>query len=172
MKIAVTDACIFIDLIELKIISDFFKLDIELHTTIDVLNELYPDQQEILKAYKSGKKLHIHNLDTEQVKEMDSMNFPRGLSPQDRTVLFVAMKIDNALVLSSDKLVRDFASNLSIEYHGMFWIFDQLVENNILSKESGASKLKELLAMNMMYRSSLTKKEADKRIKNWDKKSK
>lgn len=170
MKIAVTDACIFIDLIELEIIADFFKLDIELHTTIDVLNELYPNQQEILKAYESGGKLKVHNLDSEQIKAMESMNFPKGLSPQDRTVLFVAIKIDDALVLSSDRLVRNFAGNRSIEYHGMFWIFDQLVQHGILSKESGASKLKELLAMNMMYRSSLAKKEADKRIKSWDKK--
>ena len=168
MKIAVTDACIFIDLIELKIISDFFELNIELHTTIDVLNELYPDQQDILKAYKSGKKIKVHNLEPAQITEMESMNFPRGLSPQDKTVLFVAMKIDNALILSSDKLVRNFAGHLSIEYHGIFWIFDQLVKNDILTKDSGATKLKELLSMNVIYRSSLTKKEAEKRIKNWE----
>lgn len=41
MLIAVTDACIFIDLIELKITAPFFKLDIEVHTTIDVWNELF-----------------------------------------------------------------------------------------------------------------------------------
>ena len=71
MKIAVTDACIFIDLIELKIISDFFSLDIELH-------ELYPEQQEILIAYESGKKLIIHNLEPDHIHEMESMYFPRG----------------------------------------------------------------------------------------------
>ncbi len=43
MRLAVTDACIFIDLIELHITSEFFALPIEFHTSLDVFNELYPD---------------------------------------------------------------------------------------------------------------------------------
>ena len=43
MKIAVTDACIFTDLIELDLVSPFFQLHVELHTTIDVVNELFTD---------------------------------------------------------------------------------------------------------------------------------
>ncbi len=34
MKIAVMDACIFIDLIELDLISDFFQLELQLHTKV------------------------------------------------------------------------------------------------------------------------------------------
>ena len=41
MRIAVTDACIFIDLIELDLILDFFRLDLELHTTVEVKNALF-----------------------------------------------------------------------------------------------------------------------------------
>jgi len=167
MKIAITDACIFIDLIELKIISDFFKLEIELHTTTDVINELFPEQQEILIAYKAGGKLVIHNLDEEHIREMEAMNFPKGLSPQDRTVLYTASRLQSALVLSSDKKVREFAEKLSIKYHGIFWILDQMVNSQILTKEMGAAKLRELLEMNTMYRHSKTKKEADKRIDQW-----
>ncbi len=48
MKLAITDACIFIDLIELRLTSEFFKLPIEIHTSLDVYNELYPEQKEIL----------------------------------------------------------------------------------------------------------------------------
>ncbi len=33
MRVAVTDACIFIDLIELDLVASFFKLDVELKTT-------------------------------------------------------------------------------------------------------------------------------------------
>lgn len=57
MKVAVTDACIFIDLIELDLVSSFFKLDIQLHTTVDVVNELFPEQKQILQAYESGQLL-------------------------------------------------------------------------------------------------------------------
>lgn len=51
MKLAITDACIFIDLHELDLTVKFFSLEIEVHTSLDVFNELYPDQQKILKAY-------------------------------------------------------------------------------------------------------------------------
>jgi hypothetical protein len=37
MKVVVTDACIFIDVIELQLTSRFFNLDVEIHTTADVL---------------------------------------------------------------------------------------------------------------------------------------
>jgi hypothetical protein len=52
MKLAVTDACIFIDLIELQLTAHFFKLQIEIHTSLDVFNELFDNQKEILKAYQ------------------------------------------------------------------------------------------------------------------------
>ncbi len=168
-KVAVTDACIFIDLMELKIISNFFDLDLEIHTTVDVLMELYPEQREILKAYQTGDKLTIHNLNDDQIKEIKALPFPKGLSPEDRSVLFIASKLKDALVLSSDGLVRNFAGELSVEYHGIFWIFDQLVHQDIMSKKTGVSKLRELLEMNIMYRHSKTKKEAEKRIKEWGK---
>jgi len=61
MKIAITDACIFIDLIDLRLMSEFFGLPLEIHTSLDVYNELFPDQQELLKAYQSTGKLFLHN---------------------------------------------------------------------------------------------------------------
>jgi hypothetical protein len=48
IKVAVTDACIFIDLYELGLTNSFFALDLEAHTTLAVLNELYSEQQQIL----------------------------------------------------------------------------------------------------------------------------
>ena len=48
MKVAVTDACIFIDLLELDITSLFFRLNLEIHTTVEVVDELFSEQQEIL----------------------------------------------------------------------------------------------------------------------------
>ena len=66
MQIAVTDACIFIDLLDLKITQQFFNLDLEIHTTYEVWDELNEDQQEILKAYRSVEKLTVHILEPEE----------------------------------------------------------------------------------------------------------
>ena len=87
MQIAVTDACIFIDLLDLKITDQFFKLDLEIHTTFEVWDELNEDQQEILKGYRSVEKLTVHILEPEDKDELSSIDYPKGLSPPDITVL-------------------------------------------------------------------------------------
>ena len=92
MKIAITDACIFIDLIELQLSSQFFGLKNEIHTSLDVYNELYPEQQELLKAYQSIGTLVVH--------KMQSQSFPRSLSEIDKTVIFLAAKTNALLDLN------------------------------------------------------------------------
>lgn len=167
IKIAVTDANIFIDLYDLEIINSFFDLDIEVHTTSTVLYELYLNQQQILLAYHSVGKLEIHNLKMEDYEEIFNENYPKSLSEADKSVLHVANKI-NAYVLSSDKAVRNFARIKNIEYHGMIWVFDKLVENKVLSGNEAKLKLKKLLETNFIYRNNQTLvEEIEKRLNTW-----
>ena len=119
MRIAVTDACIFIDLLELEIVFPFFSLDLEVHTTVEVMSELYHKQQEILRAYQSVDKLAVHNLSVEDLAKIQATPFSKALSQQDKSVIYLASKLE-ATVLSSDKLVRDCAKRMAIETHGMF----------------------------------------------------
>lgn len=118
MKIAVTDTCIFIELHNLRLSASFFKLDIEIHTTVDVFNELYDEQQDLLSAYEQVGKLHLHSIDTMQRTEILNTGYSRALSENDKTVLYLA-KLLGAMVLSSDKAVRSHAGKDAIEYHGM-----------------------------------------------------
>ncbi len=167
MRIAITDACIFIDLIELQLTSQFFGLDIEIHTTLDVYNELYIEQQEWLKIYQSFGKLTIHNLSPEEKDLIQNMSFPKSLSDNDKSVLFLAEKLD-ALVLSSDKAVRCFAKKHSIEYHGMLWIFDSLIENVLITNEEAISKMRLLISNNIVYQNNMElNAEIEKRVKKW-----
>lgn len=165
MRVAVTDACIFIDLIELDMITSFFQLDLEPHTTVAVINELYPEQQQILEAYESVGKLHIHNLHEDDFQEMRKIAFPRGLSQEDRSVLFLAQKLGGAIVISSDKLVRDFAGKLNLPYHGIFWIWDQLVSGELISKPKALDILHKMPKINLLYQVAAMKKEIERRIK-------
>ena len=167
MKIAVTDACIFIDLLDLKIVAPFFSLEVEIHTTVEVMNELYQEQQEVLLAYQTVEKLTVHNLSAKNLKELQSASFPKALSQQDKSVIYLASQL-NAMVLSSDKVVRNFAKKIAIETHGMFWIFDQLVHQRLLDESDAVSKLRQLVNGNLMYRNNvLLQKEAAKRIERW-----
>jgi hypothetical protein len=168
MKIAVTDANIFIDLINIKLISHFFELKIEAHTTIDVLEELFPHQKEILLAYKSNQKLSVHILTGEELEEMQKFVNSNKLSDADKTVIYLANKI-KAIVLSSDGPARKIAKQKKIETHGLIWLFDEFVNSDSLSPQNACSKIKELLNSNKRYREDIKlNEEFDKRLKEWE----
>jgi predicted nucleic acid-binding protein len=168
MKIAITDACIFIDLIELQLSSQFFGLKIEIHTSLDVFNELFIDQQELLKAYQSVGKLIIHNLTEEERIKIQTNTFPRSLSDVDKSVIFLA-ETHNVMILSSDKIIRNYAKAQAIEYHGMLWIFDKLVECNLISKPDAILKIQQLVENNIVYRNNMELiTEIANRIKKWE----
>lgn len=167
MKIAVTDACIFIDLIELDLASSFFQLHVELHTTVDVINELFSDQKKILQAYEAVNKLYVHNLGEGAFSEMEKIPFPKGLSHQDKSVVYMALTLENTIVLSSDKLVRRFAEKQGLEYHGLLWIIDELVNQGVIHKDLAGPILQKLLSINTMYNNPTIQKEVDRRIHEW-----
>jgi rRNA-processing protein FCF1 len=167
IKIAVTDACIFIDLYDLGLVASFFNLEIEIHTTSAVYFELYSEQQQVLKAYQSVNKLIIYNLQEKDYIEIYSEKYPKSLSEADKSVLHIANKL-NASVLSSDKTLRNCAKNKDIEYHGMIWIFDKLVETSILTPNEAASKLKQLVATNFIFQNNQQLvAEIEIRLKTW-----
>jgi predicted nucleic acid-binding protein len=168
MKIVVTDACIFIDVIELQLTSKFFGLNLDIHTTADVLNELYSEQQQILEGYKATNKLTIHVLSGSEQVSLMSEAYPKALTPEDRSVIFIAKKLSDAIVLSSDKPVRNHAKKICIEYHGMLWIFDQLVAQELLTKTEAINRLTTLINSNLIYKNNAEmQEEVTKRINSW-----
>lgn len=91
-----------------------------------------------------------------------------SLSEVDKTVLFLAEKL-NATVLSSDKAVRNYAKSQTVDYHGMLWIFDCLIEQKILTKKEAGDKLKELISLNVIYQNnSKLMGEFRKRLDKWE----
>jgi len=169
MRIAITDACIFIDLYDLQLTAPFFSLDLEIHTSVDVLNELYENQQQMLFAFQSVGKLTAHNITEEEKIEILSTSYPRALSESDKTVLYLASKL-NAMVLSSDRAVRNTAKKSVIPYHGMIWIFDQLVNTRLLPKKEASIKLKRLITTNLVYQNNKELvEEMQKRLIQWEK---
>src|SRR5690606_8230118 len=167
MKLAITDACIFIDLHLLDLVVPFFELDIEVHTSLDVFHELNEEQRQLLAAYQSVGRLTVHILQQADREAMRGFGFPRSLSEMDCTVLYLAARLD-ATVLSSDKVVRNFAKRNSIDYHGMLWIFDELVRQERIAAAAAADRLKQLMISNQIYQNNMVlMKEMDKRLSNW-----
>jgi len=169
MRLAITDACIFIDLYYLQLTALFFSLDMEIHTSVDVLNELYENQLQVLSAFQSVGRLTAHNITETEKKKIISIAYPSSLSESDKTVLYLASKL-NAIVLSSDKTVRNTAKKNCIPYHGMIWIFDQLVDNNLIATSEASIKLQKLIMTNLVYQNNKELLvEMQKRLEKWGK---
>jgi rRNA-processing protein FCF1 len=171
LKIAVTDANIFIDLFDVGLMDSFFNMDLEIHTTEAVFHELYSEQQAVLKSFQFAGKLEVHNLVEQDFMDIYNENYPKSLSEADKSVLHVANRLQ-ACILSSDKTVRNYAKNKHIEYHGMIWLFDYFVETNSLSTAEARDKLSALVSANFLYRNNhKLVDEIEKRIEIWGSRS-
>lgn len=169
MKIAVTDACIFIDIYDLQLTSKFFSIDLEIHTTVDVFNELFNEQKELLSAYNLVGKLILHSINEEDRNQIYKTGYSKALSDNDKSVLYIASKL-GAIVLSSDRAVRLHAKKSTIEYHGMLWIFDKLIELNLISVNEACEKLIRLINTNIVYQNNAELvDEMNKRLALWKK---
>jgi hypothetical protein len=101
-RLAVTDANIFIDLIILGLIEHLFGLNIEIHTTREVFDQLTSRQKEILISYHVDGRLKVYDFSGEELAEIYTLDFPAGLEPADRTVFYYA-KLLACLVISGEK---------------------------------------------------------------------
>ncbi|GAB5538315.1 MAG: hypothetical protein Salg2KO_04180 [Salibacteraceae bacterium] len=163
MKVAVTDACIFIDLFDIDLVDEFLQLPYDFHTTYQVFFELNQSQQAVL--LKAG--VGVYNFQAEDYLKVSRLNLPKSLTIADKSVVHVAIKL-GATLLSSDKAVRYAAKIRSIDYHGMLWLFDQLIEYEIIDKKTAQEKLNLLIEENSMFRGNQKlKAEIDKRREKW-----
>ena len=54
MKLAVTDANIFIDLIKLQMLDYLFNIEMEIYTTVEIVDQLNTSQYENISSFYSG----------------------------------------------------------------------------------------------------------------------
>lgn len=160
MKIAITDANIFIDLIHIDFHGHLFSLDFEVHTSLEVFDELNESQQQSLRKFIKLEKLTVH--DCEEITPIEAVRSIRALSDSDKTVLYLAQYLE-AFVLTGDRVVRRVAGIQKIEIHGVFWLLDGFLTGNLITKNHACQKLKKL----MEYNKRLPLNECEKRIAEW-----
>lgn len=136
-----------------------FRMGLEVHTTREILEELYEEQQAML--LKTGQ-LAILDLSEEQWKEINKMSFSRRFSEADRSVLGVAY-ILKAAILTNEKLMRRKATQWKLEVHGILWLLDCFVEKDLLSPQTATKKLEHLMETNFY----LPKEECLERLAKW-----
>jgi predicted nucleic acid-binding protein len=162
MKVVITDVSVFFDLYQLQVLPEFFALDLEIHTTNFVYNEIiHSEQRNEFELFVRGKKLHIIRITTEEEQEIHSMPLSRSnRSFPDKTVLWKAKQLKCALLTCDNKL-RIEAIEQGLEVHGSIWVLSELIEYSLISKAKGI----ELLELMKVVNARLPLAEIDKLIK-------
>jgi len=160
MKIAITDANIFIDLIHIEMHDELFAAELEIHTSLSVYDELNASQQKIVSMYIGQQKLTIHTSEPSNIPKAIQEN--RSLSASDKSVFALAIEL-NAFILTGDGLLRKIAATQRIEVHGMIWLLDRFLEMKLITKKKANTQLKHLMA----YNRRLPIEDCEKRLAEW-----
>lgn len=162
MKIAITDANIFIDIVELEFTKYLFQIEIEIHTTTGVLDELNKEQQDKLEEYIVGENLIIHFPREEQLLKMNEAEFDRGFSDADCFLLHLCKEY-RMILLSGERKMKIFCNEEDLESHGVIWLFDEFLRLNLIGYETAVEKMENLLVMNKRLPIDICKK----RMTSW-----
>lgn len=164
-KIVVSDTNIFLDLISVNLLAPFFALPCEIHTSDFVLGEiLHPTQLNAVNEFVVARKLSVVRFDFAELSEIAELqqNCGTNASFTDCSVWFYAKKI-SARLLTGDGKLRTAAEKDSVLVSGILYVFDNLIEYDILDKAVAAEKLKMLMEQNPR----LPHGECQRRIDEW-----
>lgn len=163
--IVVSDTNIFFDLLSVNLLDDFFRLPCKIATTDFVINEIeQPAQLKKIQDFIDSKKLDVAAFESDEVNIITELHNNRNnnVSLVDCSVWYYAKK-NNCRLLTGDGKLRKSAEKDNVKVSGILYIFDNLLEYEILGKTSCAKKLEQLMQLNMR----LPKNECEKRIKRW-----
>ena len=149
-RIAIKDANLLIDLFDIDLIDSFFQLNLEFHTTTLIFGELDNDQQKYLKQFIETEKLKIREISILEIETFKNLPVQtRKLSVQDLSLYFYAIELKNCMILTGDNRLRKEAEKIGFEVHGVLWVFEELVNHNILEKQTAIQRLDELMKVNL-----------------------
>ena len=165
MDIIVNDTNIFIDLQSIGLLGELCQLPYEIHTVDFVIAEIKEQKQaNAIKSYIDRGLIHVHSFSNTEVGEIanEHSTVSGNLSFTDISVCYYARKGLYKLI-TGDRRLRNYAKDKDIEVHGILFLFDQMIENDIITPEIGAIKLNNLVSINIR----LPKSEVELRIKEW-----
>lgn len=146
-EVVIKDACILFDLIDLGLLSCFYKLNLFVITTPEVLAEITDKAQlKEINGYIESGSLQIDYFGiVENITPILDSN--PGLSFTDASVLEVASRRE-ATILSSDKSLRNESQRRGLTVRGLLWILEELYIQQIVELDIFLQKLKEYPEIN------------------------
>lgn len=149
-KLFVSDTNIFIDLIHMGLLGDFFLLPFDIYTVDFVVRELKKTgQKDAVMAFEMKKRLTVFKFSTAEIEDIFNLqqSAQGNVSFQDCSIWFCAKK-HSACILTGDMALTKNARADKIEVHGLLYVLDQLVQHGIVPPELIAEKLETLVGEN------------------------
>lgn len=164
MRIVINDANILMDLADLDTLELLRSLEYEYHTTDLVIAEVEDaEQKSKIDAFVNDTDVKIKIFSEDEFNVIVSLASEHsGLSITDCSVLYYTRETKGILMTGDGKL-RKVAQNADLEVRGILFIFDELVDNNVISKGTAFVKLKRLTEIN----SRLPIAEVEMRLEKW-----
>ncbi len=166
--VVVSDTNIFIDLISVDLLDDFFRLPFGIHTTDFIIHELKDNMQlSIIQTHITGNQLHVKKYNGKELAKLAMMKneVSKGCNAtiQDCSVWLYAYENGYSL-LTGDAKLRRVAEKSGVDVHDILYIFDQLVKHGVVDYVIAKGKIMMLSQIN----NRLSMKEIQKRISAWE----
>jgi hypothetical protein len=162
MKIAVTDANIFIDLIKLRWLGYLFSIGLEIYSSREVIDELNDNQLEQLNGFIQSQQIKVYSFSAEELISIHAITAPASLTVEDKSILFLARKLE-ATVLTGDNPLRKFCLKNELDVKGIIWLFDRFLELEVVGYEVAINQMNNLLSFN----DRLPVADCEQRLKMW-----
>lgn len=162
--VVVNDTNIFIDLLSVNLLDEFFRLPISIHTNDFIINELKEPKQKYKVLSYFPSRLYIKTYSPMELIEIASFHntCDNNVSIADCSVWLYAQQ-NSYLLLTGDGKLRKSAIASGTKVSGILYIFDLMVDCSIISPEIGYQKLQELSIINKR----LPSEEIKKRLNKW-----
>ena len=139
-KIVISDTNIILDLISINSLDSFFNLPCEFCTTDFVISEIMqPNQIQSIDKFIKSNKLEVITFDFKELIEINNIlsSVDNNVSITDCSVWYYAKKTDGRL-LTGDGNLRKSAEKDNVKVSGILYVFDNLVEYEILAESEAA----------------------------------
>lgn len=163
-EVIIKDACILFDLLDMGLLESFYRLQLTVITTPEVIAEITNEEQLAeIQPYIDKGFLQIDHFGVVETI-IDIFDTNPGLSLTDAAVLEAALRRE-AAVLSSDKSLRNESARKGLVVKGLLWVLEELYNQNIIELTVMLKKLKSYPDFNQRA----PKNEIEKLIKKYSK---
>ena len=147
--VAVKDANILIDCVELSLLEQVLKLSITFKIPDFVWAEIeVPSQREVIQPLIELGSLEVISFSPAEIEGILSISDAHsGISFEDSSALFLAKAL-SAILLTGDKKLRKVGQKTGVEVHGILWLLDQLFAEGMISPTTACEKIRLLNKVN------------------------